>query len=62
MIYYEIIFEYGVPVSEGYQELNNEATEQIRLTDLDGNTLELVNNYGCRMKYHPPVQVTPPWA
>jgi len=62
MIYYEIIFEYGVPVSEGYQELNDEATEQIRLTDLDGNTLELVSNYGCRMKYHPPVQVTPPWA
>ena len=62
MIYYEIIFEYGVPVSEGYQELNNEATEQIILNDLDVNTLELVNNYGCRMKYHPPVQVTPPWA
>ena len=62
MIYYEIIFEYGSPVSEGYQELNNGGTEQLRLTDLDGNTLEFNGPYGYRFKYYPPTQFTPPWA
>lgn len=62
MIYYEIIFEYGSPVSGGYQELNDQGTELMRLTDLDGNTLVIEGPYGYRFKTFPPVQVTPPWA
>ena len=44
MIYYKIEFDYGSPVEEGYQEIFNGYLQ--RLTDLDGNTLELVDNYG----------------
>lgn len=44
MIYYKIRFDYGSPVEEGYQEILNGYLQ--RLTDLDGNTLELVDNYG----------------
>jgi hypothetical protein len=62
MIYYEIVFEYGSPVSEGYQELNNEGTELLRLTDLSGNTLVIEGPYGYRFKYSPPRKVTPSWA
>ena len=62
MIYYEIIFEYGSPVSEGYQELNNEGTQELRLTDLSGNTLIIEGSYGCRYKYSPPIKVIPSWA
>ena len=63
MIYYEIIVEYGSPVSQGYQEINNEGTQVIRLTDLDGNTLNIQGPYGYRFKYSaPPPQVTPSWA
>ncbi len=62
MIYYEIVFEYGSPVSEGYQELNNEGTELLRLTDLSGNTLVIEGSYGYRFNYSPPRKVTPSWA
>lgn len=62
MIYYEIIFEYGSPISEGYQELNDQGTELMRLTDLDGNTLIIEGPYGYRFKNYPPIKVTPPWA
>ena len=44
MIYYKIRFDYGSPVEEGYLEIFNGYLQ--RLTDLDGNTLELVDNYG----------------
>jgi hypothetical protein len=44
MIYYKIEFNYGSPVIEGYQEIYEGYAQ--RLTDLDGNTLELVDNYG----------------
>jgi hypothetical protein len=44
MIYYKISFEYGSPVNEGYQEILDGYVQ--RLTDLDGNTLNLVNNFG----------------
>lgn len=44
MIYYKIRFDYGSPVEEGYQEIINGYVQ--RLTDLDGNTLELESNYG----------------
>jgi len=44
MIYYKIRFDYGSPVEEGYQEISNGYVQ--RLTDLDGNTLELESNYG----------------
>jgi hypothetical protein len=44
MIYYKITFDYGSPVSEGYQEISNGYVQ--RLTDLDGNTLDLISNYG----------------
>jgi hypothetical protein len=60
MIYYRIKFTYGSTVSEGYQELNDEGTQQIRLTDLDGNTLNLVGAYGYNFVSTTPV--VPPWA
>jgi len=44
MIYYKISFEYGSPVNEGYQEILNGYVQ--RLTDLEGNTLNLINNFG----------------
>jgi hypothetical protein len=44
MIYYKIEFNYGSPELEGYQEIYEGYVQ--RLTDLDGNTLELVDNYG----------------
>jgi hypothetical protein len=62
MIYYEIVFEYGGPVSEGYQELNDSGTEVTRLTDLSGNTLIIEGPYGYRFKYSPARKVTPSWA
>ena len=60
MIYYKIKFSYGSPVTEGYQELNDEGTQQIRLTDLDGNTLTLVGPYGY--DFVSTVPVVPSWA
>jgi hypothetical protein len=44
MIYYKIRFDYGSPVLEGYQEISNGYVQ--RLTDLDGNDLDLIDNYG----------------
>lgn len=44
MIYYKIQFDYGSPVTEGYQEILEGYVQ--RLTDVDGNTLDLVDNYG----------------
>lgn len=44
MYYYKIRFDYGSPVEEGYQEIDSGYVQ--RLTDLDGNTLDLVSNYG----------------
>jgi hypothetical protein len=58
MIYYKIIFDYGSPVNEGYQEIENGYV--LRLTDLDGNTLELESNYGYGVSdINPPF---PPWG
>lgn len=58
MIYYKIRFEYGSPVEEGYQEIENGYV--LRLTDLDGNTLDLVGNYGYGVSdTNPPY---PSWA
>ena len=45
MIYDKIKYIYGSPVEEGYRVLNDNGIID-RLTDLDGNTLELVDNYG----------------
>lgn len=44
MIYYKIQFDYGSPVTEGYQEILEGYVQ--RLTDVDGNTLDLIDNYG----------------
>lgn len=44
MYYYKIRFDYGSPVEEGYQEIEGGYVQ--RLTDLDGNTLDLTSNYG----------------
>ena len=44
MIYYKIQFDYGSPVIEGYQEILEGYVQ--RLTDVDGNTLDLIDNYG----------------
>ena len=44
MIYDKIKFEYGSPVEYGYRILN-ENGQTDRLTDLDGNTLDL-EEYG----------------
>lgn len=44
MIYYKIRFNYGSPVDEGYQEIYEGYVQ--RLTDIDGNTLDLIDNYG----------------
>jgi hypothetical protein len=47
MIYDKIKFEYGSPVEYGYRILN-ENGQTDRLTDLDGNTLDLVEcGYIC---------------
>lgn len=60
MMYYKIKFSYGSPVSEGYQEVNDEGTQEIRLTDLDGNTLILTGTYSYDFVLFTPV--VPPWA
>jgi hypothetical protein len=62
MIYYEVIFEYGTTVTEGYQEIDESIMVEVRLTDLDGNTINFDWSYGYRFKYSPPVKVTPSWA
>ena len=46
LIYQLIQFTYGSPVSMGYMEIDWMAGQCTRLTDLDGNTLELESNYG----------------
>ena len=60
MIYYEIEFSYGSPVPQGYQELNDGGTQEVRLTDLDGNTLILTGPYGYDFVSFTPV--IPSWA
>lgn len=60
LIYQLIQFEYGSPVSIGYMEINWAAGQCVRLTDLDGNTLDLTINFGYSV-----VDPTPPrpsWA
>lgn len=44
MYYYKIEFDYGSPVLEGYQEIDSGYVQ--RLTDLDGNSLNLIDDYG----------------
>ena len=58
MIYYKITFDYGSPVSEGYQEISNGYVQ--RLTDLDGNTLDLEINFGYKVVDPEPPR--PTWA
>jgi hypothetical protein len=60
MIYYKIKFSYGSPSLEGYQELNDEGTQEIRLTDLDGNTLIFTGPYSYDFVSLTPV--VPSWA
>ena len=58
MIYYKIRFNYGSPVDEGYQEIYEGYVQ--RLTDIDGNTLDLIDNYGYEVTdINPPF---PPWG
>ena len=44
--YYLCEFEYGYE-GQFYQELSN--NQLVRYTDLDGNTITLVGEYGCRI-------------
>jgi len=60
LIYQLIQFQYGSPVSMGYMEIDWMAGQCVRLTDLDGNTLNLIINFGYFV-----VDPTPPrpnWA
>jgi hypothetical protein len=60
LIYQLIQFQYGSPVSMGYMEIDWMAGQCIRLTDLDGNTLDLITDFGYSV-----VDPTPPkpiWA
>ncbi len=46
MIYQQITFTYGSPVSEGYMEIDESLGELVRLIDLNCNTLDLIPPYG----------------
>ena len=41
MLYYKIKFNNDYPISEGYMEVDDSAGQMSRLTDLDGNTLNI---------------------
>ena len=60
LIYQLIEFEYGSPVSMGYMEIDWMAGQCLRLTDLNGNTLNLEINYGYRVVDSEPPR--PDWA
>ena len=57
MIYDKIEFEYGSPVQYGYRILDDNG-QTIRITDMDGNTLEL-GEFGYRCILPNPL---PSWA
>jgi len=60
LIYQLIQFNYGSPVSMGYMEIDWMAGQCLRLTDLDGNTLDLEINFGYAVvDANPP---RPSWA
>jgi len=59
MRYMKIEFEYGHQ-GQGYQEIDSNMDHVIRLTDLDGNTLNLEPPYGYYIIDKDPP--TPTWA
>jgi hypothetical protein len=60
LIYQLIQFQHGSPVSMGYMEIDWMAGQCLRLTDLDGNTLDLEINFGYKVVDPEPQR--PTWA
>lgn len=50
MLYYKIKFNNDYPISEGYIEVDESIGQMVRLTDLDGNTLQ---TEGLTFGYYP---------